>query len=82
MAEDIRKKVFDIVKKETGEDLSVINPKKDFREQTNLDSMQLVAIIARLEQAFKIEIPALVMTVSTLEELLAALENEIKKGGN
>ena len=68
--DELRDKLFFVLKKETGIDAATIDPDKDFRMQVNLDSMQFVAIVARLEHELDIEIPIDIMTVDTLNEFL------------
>ena len=79
MGEDLKKRIFEIVKKQTQIDLTKIDPEKDFREQVSIDSMQFVSIVARLEEELGIEIPIAIMEVSSLKELLSIVEKELKK---
>ena len=79
MDEKLKKRILDVVQKEITVDPSNVIPDKDLREQINIDSMQFVSILARLEKEFDIEIPISAMEVRTLDEFLAVLENEIDK---
>jgi acyl carrier protein len=74
-----KRRIFDVLQKEVRVDPSTIDPDGDFREHINIDSMQFVAIIARLEKEFDIEIPISVMESKTLNEFLGYLEAEISK---
>jgi acyl carrier protein len=79
MDEGLKNRVFDVIKKEITVDPSTVVPDKDLRDQINLDSMQFVSILARLEKEFDIEIPISAMEVRTLDEFLAVLDNEMNK---
>ena len=79
MGEDLKKRIFEIVKKQTQIDLSEIDPEKDFREQVSIDSMQFVTIVALLEEEFGIELPISIMEVSTLNEFLSIVNYEFQK---
>jgi len=74
-----KQKIFDCVQKETSINLSSIDPSHDFLGQANLDSMQFVAVMARLEKEFDIEIPISAMESNTLNDFLVVLETEISK---
>ena len=77
MNDEQKKKIFDILQKEIRQDPAFLDPTSDFREQINIDSMQFVTIIARLEKEFDIEVPISVMEVKTINEFLDALDIEI-----
>jgi acyl carrier protein len=79
MDERQKNRVFDVIKKEITVDPATVVPDKDLRNQINLDSMQFVSILARLEKEFDIEIPISAMEVRTLDEFLAVLDNEMIK---
>lgn len=77
-----KKKIFDILQKEVRLDPSSIEPNSDFRDQISIDSMQFVALLARLEKEFDIEIPISVMEAKTLNEFLGLLDRELDKTGS
>jgi acyl carrier protein len=77
MEQSVKQKVFSIINREAAIDFTTIDPNADFREQVNLDSMQFVAVLARLEKEFGIEIPISAMEATTLNDFLAVIENEI-----
>jgi acyl carrier protein len=79
MTDEQKMKIFDILHKEVRLDPASIDPNSDFRDQINIDSMQFVALIARLEKEFDIEVPISAMEVKTLNEFLGALDVELKK---
>jgi len=79
MGEDLRKRIFGIVRKYANIDLTKIDPDKDFREQVSIDSIQYVSIVARLEEELKIELPISIMEVSTLNEFLSIVDKEFQK---
>jgi acyl carrier protein len=82
MNQEQKKKIFDILQKEIRQDPASLDPTSDFREHINIDSMQFVTIIARLEKEFDIEVPISVMEVKTINEFLDALDIEITKKGS
>jgi acyl carrier protein len=77
-----KKKIFDILQKEVRLDPSSLDPNSDFRDQISIDSMQFVALLARLEKEFDIEIPISVMEAKTLNEFLGLLDRELDKTGS
>jgi acyl carrier protein len=79
MDEGLKNRVFDVIKREITVDPATVVPDQDLRDQINLDSMQFVSILARLEKEFDIEIPISAMEARTLDEFLAVLDNEMNK---
>jgi acyl carrier protein len=79
MTDEQKKQIFDILQKEVRLDPASIDPNSDFRDQINVDSMQFVALIARLEKEFDIEVPISVMEVKTINEFLESLDVELLK---
>jgi acyl carrier protein len=73
MGQEIPEKIKDIIAKEARIDLSRLDPDTDIREQANVDSMQFVAIFARLEREFGIELPLKAMGARTLNEFVSAI---------
>jgi acyl carrier protein len=74
-----RQKILDLIQKEVSIDPASINPDQDLRQQVLLDSMQFVSIAARVETAFNIELPITVMEVSTLNQFLEVVDQELGK---
>lgn len=79
MGEDLKIRIFNIVKKHANIDLTKIDPEKDFLEQVSIDSIQFVSIVTRLEEELGIELPISIMEVSTLNEFLSVIEKELHK---
>jgi acyl carrier protein len=77
MEESVKQKIFSVINREVAIDFNTIDPKADFREQVNIDSMQFVAVLARLEKEFGIEIPISAMEATTLNGFLAVVGNEM-----
>ena len=74
---EMQSKVLDIVAKVARLKELKVNPDKDIRDQVNLDSMQFVAVIAHIEEAFQVDLPIEVMTVSTFRQFLSMLKDAI-----
>jgi acyl carrier protein len=79
MDEPTKQKILDLIQKEVSVDPAAINPNQDLREQVLFDSMQFVGIAARIEVAFDIELPITVMEVSTLNQFLEKVDEELRK---
>lgn len=77
MDSTIQQQIFSVIEKEIHIDPTTIDPDKDLREQISLDSMQFVRLIARLEEKFSIELPISIMEVSTLNEFLTIVNQEL-----
>lgn len=74
--ERIRKAALEAFKLETGRSAEGIDPAKDLRQQVHLDSMQFVAIVARMEVLLNIELPIEAMMVSTLDEFVEVVKRQ------
>ena len=74
-----RKQVFSIIKGVANVDPATLDPGKNLRDQINLDSMQFVAVIAKLENDLNIELPISAMEAQTLGDFLAVLDGELDK---
>jgi acyl carrier protein len=79
MDQATRQKILDLIQKEVSIDPATINPDQDLRQQVLLDSMQFVSIAARVETAFNIELPITVMEVSTLNQFMEVVDQELGK---
>lgn len=75
----VKQRVIDIVKNETGIELTTFNPDEDILEQINLDSMQLLEIYAAIIDEFGIEIPITIINLKTLNGITSSLVKEIRK---
>jgi acyl carrier protein len=76
---DIRKHFLNIICAETGFDQNEISFDVDFKNQSSLDSMQLVSISARIENEFGIELPLSAMGVQNLNEFVDIIQKEVEK---
>lgn len=76
-ADKVQQTVFDAIKQETGIDASAIDPEKDIRTQVNLDSMQFVGMVARVEEALGVELPIEALAVHTLNEFLRVVRQTL-----
>ena len=74
-----RKKVFSIIKAVANVDPATLDQDKNLRDQINLDSMQFVAVIAKIVNDLNIELPISAMEAQTLGEFLAVLDGELDK---
>jgi len=77
MEHKIKQKIFDIISQEISINISTLNPQVNFLKQASLDSMQFVSITARIEEVFGIELPISVMEISTLDEYLALIDQQL-----
>ena len=71
---ELNKKLFSILATDFSIDLDKIDPGRSIFEQVPVDSMQLVAIAAKIEQEFGIELPLTIMENPTLDNLIAQIE--------
>jgi len=77
MNEELKQRIFSIIKGKTGINLSKIDPDRDIQEQTTLDSIHVVGIITEIEKELNIQLPISVLEVSTVNEFLAIVEKEL-----
>ena len=77
MEQKIKQKIFDIIRQETNIDLSEVNFHTNFLNQAFLDSIQFVSITARIEEEFGIELPISIMNISTLDEYLSIVDQQL-----
>ena len=66
----IQEKLFTILENDFNINLDGIDPDRPIFDQLPLDSMQLVAIAARIEEIFGIELPLTFMEKPTLHRLI------------
>ena len=79
MSDAVLEKVTKVVEGETGVKVADIDLDADIREQTNLDSMQYVAISVAIENALDIELPITVMKARTFNEFLDVVREQVAK---
>jgi acyl carrier protein len=77
----IREKLITILENDLTVTLDGIDPDRPIFDQLPLDSMQLVAIAARIEETFGIELPLTFMEKPTLNHLIDLVVEavEVKK---
>jgi acyl carrier protein len=73
----VRERLFSMLGNDFNIKLDEIDPDRPVFEQLPLDSMQLVAIAAKIEEAFGIELPLNFMENPTLNHLLELVENAV-----
>jgi acyl carrier protein len=81
MNEVLKKKIFRIIHDVVNIDPATIDHAKNLRDAVNLDSMQFVAVLAKLETEFNVELPISVMEANTFGDFLNVLEVELEKTG-
>ncbi len=79
MNEELKQRVFSIIKGKASISLSHIDPDKNINEQITFDSIHLVGIITEIEKVLEIQFPISVMEVTTVNEFLAIIEIELNK---
>jgi acyl carrier protein len=81
MDQTSHRRIFNIIKGVTNVDPATLDAEKNLREQVNLDSMQFVAVLARIEGEFNIELPISAMEAQTLADFMAVVDAELSKTG-
>ncbi len=81
MNDATRKRIYGIIRAVVNMDPEAIDATKNLREQVNLDSMQFVAVLAKLETELNIELPISAMEAGSFNEFLAVLDGEMTKAG-
>ena len=79
MSDGILEKVTQVIEDETHIKMGDIDPDGDIREQTNLDSMQFVAISVAIENALDIELPITVMKARTFNAFMELVREQVGK---
>jgi acyl carrier protein len=74
----LQKKLFTILTDDFNINPEGIDPDRPIFEQLPLDSMQLVAIAAKIEEAFGIELPLTFMETPTLNRLVELIVNAVE----
>ena len=75
----IREKLFTILENDFNINLDGIDPDRPIFDQLPLDSMQLVAIAARIEEIFGIELPLTFMEKPTLNHFIQLVVEAVEK---
>jgi acyl carrier protein len=71
---DLRIKVIDIVKEETGIDLSKIDPDQSLSSQVQIDSMKFVEVYAALVDELQMEISPEILGADSLNQFFNYIE--------
>jgi acyl carrier protein len=78
MSKEVRDNIISIIQQEFEFlKLSDIDPDSPFRDNIDLDSMQLIGLISRLEQEFNVEIPLSAIDIETLNQFVGIVEKQI-----
>jgi acyl carrier protein len=75
----IHERLFSILENECTIKLDGIDPDRPIFEQLPLDSMQLVAIAANIEETFGIELPLTFMEKPTLNHLIELVVDALER---
>jgi len=78
MDEQLRKRLFETIRKDFDIDPATFDSEKPIREQISLDSMRFVGIIARIELELDIELPMSIMEAKTLHDFLTTVDETMK----
>ncbi len=70
-------KIYSIMQSATGINVETLQREKPLRDQIDLDSMQFLAVIAKLENDLGIELPLSVMEAQTMSEFFTELDREL-----
>jgi acyl carrier protein len=76
---DIKEKISSLVENEFNIRLNEIDADRSIFEQVPLDSMQLVALSAKVEQTFGIELPLAILEKPTLNNLIRLIAQATQK---
>lgn len=71
---DLRSKVVDIVKRETGIDLSTIDPDQSLSSQIQIDSMKFVEVYAAIVDELQMEISPEILGAKSLNQFFSYIE--------
>jgi acyl carrier protein len=75
----VQERLFSILEHEFAIKFDGIEPDRPIFEQLPLDSMQLVAIAAKIEETFGIELPLTFMEKPTLNNLIRLVVEAVEK---
>jgi acyl carrier protein len=75
----IRERLFSIIENDFNIKLDAVDPDRPVFEQLPLDSMQLVAVAAAVEETFGIELPLTFMEKPTLNHFLTLVADAVER---
>jgi acyl carrier protein len=75
MDQETRKKIFSAIQSEINVDPQTIDPEQDIRKNAVLDSMQFIALLARLEIVLDVELPVSLLESATLNQFLKGIDD-------
>lgn len=78
MTMDYHKKVNEVIAAKTGVDVHEIEPEAFFEDDLNLSSMELVEILAELEEVFQIELVEEKDNIETVQDLLDLVAEQVE----
>jgi acyl carrier protein len=81
MDEQLKKRLNRVIVDDVGIALETIDPSRPIREVVNLDSMQFVSLIAKIEIELEVELPIGIMQVNTLSEFYKAVSSACEDAG-
>jgi acyl carrier protein len=81
MDQETRKKIFSAIQAEINVDPQTIDPDQDIRKNAVLDSMQFIALLARLEIALDVELPVSLLEAATLNQFLKGIDDVLGAAG-
>jgi len=81
MDQQTRKKIFSAIQAEINVDPQTIDPDQDIRKNAVLDSMQFIALLARLEIALDVELPVSLLEAATLNQFLKGIDDVLGAAG-
>jgi acyl carrier protein len=80
MDDQIKIRIYKILKKVTGKETSHLDLNQDLKSQLTIDSIQIVELFAALEAEFGIELPLSMMTVKSGSAFMKVLDEQLEKG--
>ena len=78
MTSDYHKKVKDVIAAKTGMDLDEIEPESYFEDDLNLSHLELVEILAELEEIFQIELMESKDEIETVQDLMDLVDEQVE----
>ncbi|NMB70355.1 acyl carrier protein [candidate division WWE3 bacterium] len=78
MTGDYHKKVKDVIAAKAGVDLDEIEPESYFEDDLNLSQLELVEILAELEEIFQIELMESKDDIETVQDLFDLVGEQVE----
>ncbi len=78
MTGDYHKKVKDVIATKAGVDLDEIEPESYFEDDLNLSQLELVEILAELEEIFQIELMESKDDIETVQDLFDLVGEQVE----